>query len=131
MQDKRTLSDPFPKEIDQKIDKTANDENIKLKWKNGLKILYTNADQFVNKRDDLIMFIVNNEPDVMMITEVIPKNQVNPITGALLHIDGYKLLTNFNPEDENLGSSGIRGIAIYSKQILKIEVNIEVHIWFF
>ena len=41
--------------------------------KKGIKFLYTNADQFVNKREDLLLFISNDKPDVMMITEVIPK----------------------------------------------------------
>ena len=39
----------------------------------GLKCFYTNGDQFVNKRDDLIMFIGDDTPDVILITEVITK----------------------------------------------------------
>ena len=39
---------------------------------NDLDILYTNADQFLNKRDDLSMFISGNEPDIILITEVLP-----------------------------------------------------------
>ena len=38
-----------------------------------LQILYTNADQFTNKRDDLVAFIAGNEPDLILITEVTPK----------------------------------------------------------
>ena len=100
-----------------------------------MKFLYTNADQFVNKRDDLVMFITNNEPDVMMITEVIPKNQINPISNYLLQIDGYKMLLNFDPNLENLGASGKRGVAIYSKESLHtIEVKFPIdgfsdHVW--
>ena len=41
----------------------------------GLKILYTNADQFPNKREELLMFIGGKEIDVIMITEMIPKAQ--------------------------------------------------------
>ena len=40
-----------------------------------LKFLYTNADQFVNKRDDLLARIAGDEPDVILITEFIPKSQ--------------------------------------------------------
>ena len=92
----------------------------KLINKEGLRFLYTNADQFINKRDDLIMFISDNEPDVMMITEVIPKNQVNPIHLSLLSIDGYELHVNFDPDAEHLGTAGIRGVAIYTKVDLEI-----------
>ena len=45
----------------------------------NLNILYTNADQFLNKREDLLMLITNNNPDLIIITEVIPKTQINPI----------------------------------------------------
>ena len=45
--------------------------------KKGLKLIYTNADQFVNKRDDLHDVIAEDEPDIIMIMEVIQKIQVN------------------------------------------------------
>ena len=53
-----------------------------------LKFFYTNADQFVNERDDLLARIADDEPDIILITEVIPKSQSNPIAPALLSIDG-------------------------------------------
>ena len=87
----------------------------------GLKIFYTNADQFVNKRDDLQMRIANDEADMIFITEVIPKKQANPITQALLHIAGYNCHLNFQPEESNLGAVNMRGVAIYSK--INIQVN--------
>ena len=81
------------------------------------------------------MFIAGDTPDIILITEVIPKKQVNPITQALLDIDDYKCLLNFNPDDPHLGSAGIRGVAIYTKETLKVEeVEMEVegykdHAW--
>ena len=89
----------------------------------------------MNKRDDLIMFIANDSPDVILITEVIPKKQVNPITQALLNIDGYNCVLNFDPNDQNLGASSIRGVIIYSKKALEvIEVEFKIdgfqdHAW--
>ena len=44
--------------------------------------LYTNAEQLINKRDDLIMRIADDEPDIMLRTEVILKFQINPIAAA-------------------------------------------------
>ena len=93
-----------------------------------LDFFYTNADQFFNKRDELVAIIAGDEPDVIMITEVIPKNQVNPIPLALLHIEGYQIELNFDPSKENLGRSGIRGVAIYTKSELmvnKIDLNVK------
>ena len=89
----------------------------------------------MNKRDDLIMLIADDKPDVMLITEVIPKKQVNPITQALLDIEDYKCLLNFDPNDANLGASGIRGVAIYYRKTLKtVEVEFKIdgfhdHAW--
>ena len=56
---------------------------------------YTNADQFLNKRDDLLLHIAGNEPDIIMITEVLPKVQPSFISDAQLYIPGYNLFTNF------------------------------------
>ena len=62
----------------------------------------------------------------MMITEVIPKAQQNSISYPQLSIKGYDTYVNFNPDEENLGSSGIRGVVIYVKCNLvarKLELN--------
>ena len=59
-------------------------------------MLYTNADQFLNKREELLMLIANDNPDLIIITEVIPKAQVNPIPLSRLNIDGFSFYTNFD-----------------------------------
>ena len=76
-----------------------------------LKILYTNADQFVNKCDDLLMLIAGNEPDIIFINEAIPKTQSLPIGRACLELPNSTFFTNFDPDSFNLGSSGICGMA--------------------
>ena len=96
----------------------------------GVKFFCTNANQFVNKRDDLLMFIQKDEPDILLITEVIPKSQVNPITNALLKVDGYEYYLYFNCIDSNLGRAGIRGLAIYYKETMSVEeVKVSVNDW--
>ena len=69
-----------------------------------------------------------------MITEMIPKAQKNTISHSLLHIEGFMLYTNFNPEIENLCETGIRGVAIYVKETLEssemcIYTTYNDHIW--
>ena len=92
----------------------------------GLKYLYTNADQLLNKIEDLKMTIANDEPDVIMITEVIPKAQKNSIFDVQLKIDGYEVHKNFKNE-EHLGASGMRGVAIYVKCSLhSTDVSLEI-----
>ena len=48
----------------------------------NLSIFYTNADHFLNKIDDLEMLIAGSEPDIIMITEVLPKIHCNSISAA-------------------------------------------------
>ena len=79
----------------------------------SLSVLYTNTDQFINKRDDMCMLIAGREPDIILLTEVIPKAQVNPISPSLLAIPHYTMYLNFNPSHANLGASGIRGICVF------------------
>jgi len=86
--------------------------------KNNLKIFYTNADQFLNRHDELTMLISNDKPDITLITEVLPKGLVDPIPSSKLTIDGYKFYINFVNDKSNLGSSGICGIIIYASNTL-------------
>jgi len=53
--------------------------------------LYTNSDQLLNKHDDLLMQIADSPPDIILITEVIPKAQTNPIDEARLNIPGFNM----------------------------------------
>ena len=80
------------------------------------------------------MLICNDEPDLILLTETIPKAQRLPMTPALFHITGYSLYTNFVPSTPNLGRSGTRGICVYVAQHLKVsEVSLEAsaveHVW--
>ena len=100
-----------------------------------LKCMYTNSDQLVNKRDDLCMAIAGREPDVIMITEAIPKAQVLPIGTAVLAVPGYTLFTSFDPDSANLGRSGMRGICVFVRdgvQATQVSIGdpgITEHIW--
>ena len=92
--------------------KTRKSYKVEKSISKQLKILYTNADQFVNKRDNLLMTIAHDKPDVIMITEVIPKCQINPINKALLKIDNYKQQFNFKPENSNLAAFEFSGLKL-------------------
>ena len=84
--------------------------------------------------DGLEMIISDNEPDMMILTEVIPKAQQNPIHETQIKITGYEHYCNFNFSDVNLGASGIRGVIIYVKDTLKcdeirFESKYDDHVW--
>ena len=50
--------------------------------------LYTNADSFLNKVD-LKMVIAGNEPDLILITEILPKSLCKSLSTARLSLYGY------------------------------------------
>ena len=81
-------------------------------------LLYTNIDQLPNKRDDLLMAISDSKPDIIVLTEVIPKAQRHPIDLARISIPEYTLHVNFEPNRANLGTSGKRGIGICTRDRL-------------
>ena len=61
-----------------------------------IKILCTNADQLLNKMNDIETHIHEREPDVMVIAEVIPKAQSSGIPRVCLHLDRYLEYLNFD-----------------------------------
>ena len=110
----------------QKIPISKKKSKIRPLLPNNIKVLYTNADQFPNKKDDLLMFTAGNKFDIIMITEMIPKQQKNVIPSSLLNIDGYELFCNFDVNMENLGASGIRGTGIYVRnEIVAREIRFD------
>ncbi len=79
--------------------RNTNNQNIPKRRtvENKMKVLYTNADQFPNKMHEL--FINIGIPNVIMITEVLPKNSETKTTKASLNINGYELYTNIEQEE--------------------------------
>ena len=59
------------------------------------------------------MCIAGNPPDIICITEVIPKAQCMPIAPSQLALPGYATFSNFEPGERNLGASGVRGICFF------------------
>ena len=64
------------------------------------------------------MRIAGNEPHIIILTEIIPKAQILPISPATLAIHGYSFYVNFDWNLPRLGASGIRGICVYVSEKL-------------
>lgn len=87
-----------------------------------LNILYTNADCFNNKKNDLELLLnsLNSKPDLIIITEINPKKMVKGLQESEFNINGYNMFAL------NIGVEKCRGIIIYVKSYLcavEIEVN--------
>ena len=76
-------------------------------------MFYTNADQALNNKDDPLVMISVEKPDIIILTEVIPKAQCNSIPLSQLAIPGYNCYVNFDYNATDLGKSGKRGIIVY------------------
>ena len=97
--------------------------------------MYTNADQLINKRDDLACLISDDLPDIIFVTECIPKAQVLPIDLVLLDLPEYHLMINFDASLQCLGSKGTRGICVYVKngihaaEVSPVKPSLIEHLW--
>jgi len=76
----------------------------------NLKVYYTNADSLLNKFNELCVAVSLIDPDIVVITEVFPKN-CNPLD---IHCNEYKL-PGFNCFKGNVTSHS-RGVVIYIKE---------------
>ena len=82
--------------------------NLEMKL-SSLKCMYTNTDGLLNKRDELLANIEASEPDIIAITEVLPKcggDSIQEVELELLQYDCFKRLKG-------------RGICIYTRKLLK------------
>ena len=59
------------------------------------------------------MFIAGNEPDLILISEILPKAHNAFVSKPQLALPGFSVFFNFDPDDQSSYSSGIRGVAIY------------------
>ena len=72
-------------------------------------IYYTNADNCLNKRDELVVLVEKLKPDILIITEYYPKNvESTTILQSEIDINGFNFYrSNVNPNN--------RGVVIYVK----------------
>ena len=82
--------------------------------------MYTNCDTLTNKLSELTIAIELNNPDIIVLTEVTPKNNRYTLQKLEIEIKGFNLFTtNFNEKDS-------RGVAIYvKKSIISNQIEIE------
>ena len=80
----------------------------------ALHIWYTNADTLHNKLDELRCRIGGEKaPDIIVITESLPKNRETNLQIAEFNLDGYNIFSN--------NSTRGRGIIIYTRKHLKVQ----------
>ena len=94
-------------------------DKLHEKLTKGLKVLYTNIDGFPNKADELLLRVEDDKPDIIVLTECIPKAQCKPLSLACFSVgDEFTAYVNFDPELENMGLLGKRGVEILVRREL-------------
>ena len=84
--------------------------------------------------DDLSTLIAGEEPDLILITKILPKRFVNSLSAARLALDGYQFFFNFDPDSQQTPQS-LRGVGIYVSNKLSVsEVAVDgyshhEHVW--
>ena len=73
---------------------------------NGIKCLYTNTDQLVNKLEEVILFVKENNVHIIAINETLPKSCSSDVSPAFI-IPGYECF----PDNEG------RGVCVFVKDI--------------
>ena len=76
-------------------------------------MFYTNADQFINKRDLLQIQIASKNPDLILITEILSEVHNCSIHSALFALPGHTSYLNFNSDYHNSPLPGIHGVGIF------------------
>ena len=72
----------------------------------------------MNKINDLEMLIAGSEPDLKLITEILPKYHLYCINKASLMIPGYLLYLNFDPDSDITPILDIHGVGIFISNAL-------------
>ena len=88
----------------------------------GFNCVYTNADSFLNKIDEFkTRFLSDSDkPEIIGITEVLPKNMKNNLCKSELDLPGYDIFP------ESFPNYAKRGAVIYAKKNLSaVEVHME------
>ena len=77
--------------------------------------MYTNADQYMNKRTELhrLLDASDNIPKIIGISEILPKNRRFEVDLVELQIEGYELFTNIGAAED------IRGTGLYIHNSLR------------
>jgi len=97
-----------------------------------MRTVYTNTDQFLNKRDFLTQIAGSTPLDIIAISEILPKAPNAIVNLSLITLPGYYWYLNFDPNNYDPISSDIRGVAVYvhhKLQASQVFFNINDHVW--
>ena len=91
--------------------KVAKNKKTHISAISNLKCMYTNCDTLTNKTSELKLAIDSNHPDIIVLTEVTPKNNRYILQKSEIEIKGYNLYIS------DFEETNTRGVAVYIKKL--------------
>ena len=76
-----------------------------------MKCMYTNTDSLLNRKSELEILINMYKPDIIGITEILPKNREEDPDNCKLKIQGYEHYSN-------TGANSRRGVILFIREDL-------------
>ena len=96
--------------------KSCQDQNSStIKSYQSFTVFYTNADNLINKRNELYHSLTSVKPEIICITEILAKNALLPVDDCEFQIQGFDCFMNNNK------SKCHRSVLIYTKKCLKAD----------
>src|SRR5437867_13388021 len=95
LEGKRTSQTIEANKISEALNKSATLKSTTNNLINNLDFMYTNADCFNNNKNylELLLQTLSNKPDVIIITEINPKNMVVGLQESEFSLCGYNMLS--------------------------------------
>ena len=62
-------------------------------------------------------------PDIVIITEILPKSPKSTVSSPLLTLPGYSLYVNFDPDNYTPVTSQIHGVGIFVSEKLQAKIK--------
>ena len=94
--------------------KSCQDQNSStIKSYQSLAVFYTNADNLIDKRNELYHSRISAKPEIKCITEILPKKALLSVDDCELQIQGFDCFTNNN------NSMCHGGVLIYTRKCLE------------
>ena len=90
--------------------------NSKAKCNDSMRVLYSNVDSFLNKKDEFLTRITKEKPDIIGLTEIRAKNERYAAKDVEYEIPHYDMFLNEEPK---------RGIAMYFAKELNAQLCVE------
>ena len=97
--------------------KVAKNKKTHISAISNLKCMYTNCYTLTNKTSELKLAIDSNHPDIIVLTEVTPKNKTLILQKSEIEIKGYNLYIS------DFEETNTRGVAVYVKRVIPCQIT--------